>query len=342
MPSRGRGRPPHPDLLTPAERRVLEELRKGGTNAEIAVRIGIGPETVKTHVSNMLGKLGVEDRHQLAAWRPGREGVWPRVRGLFAAPVALATVGRSLAWVAAGLAGAIGVVVLVVVLLIVSRDGGDEAGPWPVAPEPTEATAPAATAQPTTAPEATPTPTATPEATPTPTATPEATPTPTATPEATPTPTATPEATPTPTATAEANPTATPNPLLERVTGRGEPIVVRGYTGSTFSITIPQGAVVVISPPSCLPTCWTVRVSEGRSRLVVVTVSVPETDSYLVIALERVWVGPQHNYPDGDGLADGSWELMRHVGYDWAQADHALFDAIIASVERLTDLAAGY
>ncbi len=76
MPERRRGRPPHPDLLTPAERRVLEELRKGGTNAEIAVRIGIGPETVKTHISNMLAKLELDDRHELAAWReedaPGR------------------------------------------------------------------------------------------------------------------------------------------------------------------------------------------------------------------------------------------------------------------------------
>ena len=55
---------------------------------------------------------------------------------------------------------------------------------------------------------------------------------------------------PTPTATAEANETATPNPLLkpQRVTGRGEPFVVRGYVGSTFSITIPLGAVVAISP----------------------------------------------------------------------------------------------
>ncbi len=48
---------------------MLEELRKGGTNAEIAIRIGIGPETVKTHISNMLAKLEMEDRHELAAWR---------------------------------------------------------------------------------------------------------------------------------------------------------------------------------------------------------------------------------------------------------------------------------
>ena len=144
---------------------MLEELRAGGTNAEIAVRLGISPDAVKYHISNMLGKLGVEDRHALAAWRPGREGVWKRVRGLLAAPAALATIGRPLAWAGAGLAGAIGVAALVVVLLIVSGGGGSgEDGPWPVAPEPTEPTAPAATATsvPTTTPQATPEPAATP------------------------------------------------------------------------------------------------------------------------------------------------------------------------------------
>ena len=34
------GRPRQPDILTPAEWRVLEELRKGGTNAELAVAGG--------------------------------------------------------------------------------------------------------------------------------------------------------------------------------------------------------------------------------------------------------------------------------------------------------------
>ena len=73
MPGRGRGRPPHPDVLTPAEQRVLDELRRGGTNAEIAVRLGLSPDTVKSHVASMLGKLDLDDRHALAAWRPDRE-----------------------------------------------------------------------------------------------------------------------------------------------------------------------------------------------------------------------------------------------------------------------------
>ena len=92
MTQRGRGRPPHPGILTPAERRVLEELRRGGTNAEIAVRLGVTLDAVKFHISNMLGKLELDSRHQLAAWRPE-----PRRRlfGLLAVPGTLEPVGRA-------------------------------------------------------------------------------------------------------------------------------------------------------------------------------------------------------------------------------------------------------
>lgn len=83
------GRPPHPDILTPAEQRVLDELRQGGTNSEIAVRLGVSPDAVKYHISNMLGKLDLPDRHALAAWRPERE------RGLW---LGFAAVGRPLLW----------------------------------------------------------------------------------------------------------------------------------------------------------------------------------------------------------------------------------------------------
>ena len=84
------GRPRHPDILTPAEWRVLEELRDGGTNAEIAVRLGISPDTVKYHVSNMLAKLGVRTA---ANWRPGvpsprRSGAACRRCSLFPPPLA--------------------------------------------------------------------------------------------------------------------------------------------------------------------------------------------------------------------------------------------------------------
>ncbi|MXX18031.1 MAG: hypothetical protein F4X03_13060 [Dehalococcoidia bacterium] len=120
MTRRERGRPRHPGLLTPAEQRVLDELRKGGTNAEIAVRLGISPDAVKYHISNMLGKLDLPDRHVLAAWRPDRERRrWLRL----AVPGVLASVGRPFLW--AGVALGLGVVVVVAVLVAAGiRDEG--------------------------------------------------------------------------------------------------------------------------------------------------------------------------------------------------------------------------
>jgi NarL family two-component system response regulator LiaR len=50
--------------LTPRERDVLRELALGRSNREIAAALDIGDETVKTHVTNLLGKLGVENRAQ--------------------------------------------------------------------------------------------------------------------------------------------------------------------------------------------------------------------------------------------------------------------------------------
>ena len=66
---RSQGRPAHPDVLTPAEWRVLEQVRAGRTNQEIAEHLGVSHNTVKTHVSNMLAKLDVEHRHELAVWQ---------------------------------------------------------------------------------------------------------------------------------------------------------------------------------------------------------------------------------------------------------------------------------
>lgn len=63
-----RGRPRHPDVLTPAEWRVLERLRKGESNAEIAAHLDVSVNTVRTHVSSMLAKLELRDRVQLARW----------------------------------------------------------------------------------------------------------------------------------------------------------------------------------------------------------------------------------------------------------------------------------
>ena len=61
------GRPPHPDVLTPAEWRVLEHVRAGGSNPRIAEELGVSVNTVKTQISSMLSKLELRDRRELAA-----------------------------------------------------------------------------------------------------------------------------------------------------------------------------------------------------------------------------------------------------------------------------------
>ena len=154
------GRPRHPDILTPAEWRVLEELQIGGTNAEIAVRLGVSPDAVKYHISNMLGKLDLADRHGLAAWSP--EPRARRLAGLLTVPSTFSSLGRPLLW-AGGALSAVAVAVLVASLLIAL---GDDAADTP---SPT-ATAPVATPTPSVTATTAVSPTATTESTPRPTA----------------------------------------------------------------------------------------------------------------------------------------------------------------------------
>jgi len=65
--------PESPDALTERETDVLRLLAEGQANKEIARNLSIGEKTVKTHVSNILAKLGVQSRTQavLHAMRVG-------------------------------------------------------------------------------------------------------------------------------------------------------------------------------------------------------------------------------------------------------------------------------
>lgn len=60
--------PESPETLTERETDVLRLLALGRANKEIARDLEIGEKTVKTHVSNILGKLGVQSRTQAALY----------------------------------------------------------------------------------------------------------------------------------------------------------------------------------------------------------------------------------------------------------------------------------
>jgi DNA-binding NarL/FixJ family response regulator len=56
------------DQLTPREREVLRHLARGYLYKEIALRLGISAKTVEAHVSAVLRKLQLSNRHELSRW----------------------------------------------------------------------------------------------------------------------------------------------------------------------------------------------------------------------------------------------------------------------------------
>jgi len=74
MARNGPGRPPHQDVLTPAEWKVAEQVRHGLSNRRIAERGGVSPDAVKFHIGNVLGKLGMSSRAELRLWSGVAQG----------------------------------------------------------------------------------------------------------------------------------------------------------------------------------------------------------------------------------------------------------------------------
>jgi DNA-binding NarL/FixJ family response regulator len=58
--------------LTPREREVVRLIADGLSNRQIAERLVISERTADRHVSNILSKLGVRTRAQVAAWTTRR------------------------------------------------------------------------------------------------------------------------------------------------------------------------------------------------------------------------------------------------------------------------------
>lgn len=59
------GGPLLPDVLTPREAEVLDQLQLGRSNAEIAIALSVSIETVRTHARSVFRKLGVKGRREL-------------------------------------------------------------------------------------------------------------------------------------------------------------------------------------------------------------------------------------------------------------------------------------
>jgi DNA-binding NarL/FixJ family response regulator len=59
---------PELDLITAREREVLRHIARGYMYKEIAQRLGISAKTVEAHVSAVLRKLQLSNRHELSRW----------------------------------------------------------------------------------------------------------------------------------------------------------------------------------------------------------------------------------------------------------------------------------
>ncbi len=66
---------PELDQLTPREQEVLRHIARGFTYKEVAARLHLSVKTVETHVSSVLRKLQLSNRHELTRWAVDRRMV---------------------------------------------------------------------------------------------------------------------------------------------------------------------------------------------------------------------------------------------------------------------------
>ena len=113
-----RGRPPHPDVLTPREWEVLALLREGLTDQAIADRLNISLDGAKYHVREILSKLGVASRQEAAAWQP--EAPAPARRWT------VLTLAARIAGALVMVAAVAGLVLLAIGVVLNSKDSGTD------------------------------------------------------------------------------------------------------------------------------------------------------------------------------------------------------------------------
>src|SRR5437762_2041243 len=68
-----RGRPRHPETLTPRQQDVWRLLRQGLTDQEIAAQLGVTTDAVKYHMKDILRRTGAQNRYEAALWQPSME-----------------------------------------------------------------------------------------------------------------------------------------------------------------------------------------------------------------------------------------------------------------------------
>jgi DNA-binding CsgD family transcriptional regulator/catechol 2,3-dioxygenase-like lactoylglutathione lyase family enzyme len=83
-------------VLTPAEWRIVNAVRHGMSNGQIAKRRGISLDAVKYHVENAIAKLGLSGRHELRRWRgaPNDSAFHRHARARSATSVRLGAIGQ--------------------------------------------------------------------------------------------------------------------------------------------------------------------------------------------------------------------------------------------------------